>query len=243
MEKSVFKVFFSKEKENNWLNSMGQEGYLLSEINDSKYIFIKSETEKYYYSIEYLDTSPFSNIAEEYFASRKENGVHPLVSSGNWVYFVSSKSNIILNADSYKKNSKVYFWRSLYLFFFALCGATLCGYQAFSVKFLNCIGHVGNGQVDLLSTSDTKGLLSGLLNILKYIANFFLNVLNSYFKVWTNIFGESDAVAVISIIAPLVLLLLIICCFNFDNYVFFSKKEKLLYKENDNDEEGVKNAE
>ena len=71
MYKSIFKVFFSKDKEVKWLNKLGQEGYLLNSVSDSKYYFVINEEEKYYYSIENLDCSPRSEKAVQYFKSWK----------------------------------------------------------------------------------------------------------------------------------------------------------------------------
>lgn len=224
MDKSVFKVFFSKEKESNWLNRLGKEGYLLDSVNDSKYRFIKHEGEVFYYSIEYLDCSPRSDEANIYFKSREELGITPILASGNWVYFVSKQSEIQCTEEICKKNSKVYFWRSLYLLFFSICGSVFCGYHIFAASLLQNLDQAGNGQLDLLATNSGFAIL----NVLKSGFNYVIKAINAYFRIWTSIFGENDAVAVVSALVPFVLILLIIATFNIDSYICYFKKRKAL---------------
>lgn len=226
MKKSFFKVFFSKEKETDWLNSLGQEGYLLTGIYDSKYVFEQAEDQKIYYSIEYLVASPQSEEAKTYIDFRLSQGVNPVVSSGNWVYFVSKKGEVKKNSLIYNKNAKFYFWRSLYLLFFGLCGAILSGYQFFAIDYLKKIGHTGNGQIRNMLDMSQSGPLSGLFNALKTFANFLFELLNKYFKLWTNVLGKSDAVAVLSILLPVTVILLVIAGFNINEYILYKTKAK-----------------
>ena len=226
MEHSVFKVFFSKIKENDWLNLMGQQGYLLKEINDSKYLFsIDNEKEiKYSYSIEYLDFSPNSDKAVAYYQEREHLGIVPLISSGNWVYFVSSECDIEINEEGLTKNAAFYFIRSLYLLFFTLCASILTGYQIFAKSFLEKIGLHGDGRISkLLVKEGTTDFFESLLNGLKSVVNYLFKMANGYFRIWTNIFGNNDAVAVISILIPIIILLLIIATFNLDEYYGYTK--------------------
>ena len=222
MDKSVFKVFFSKEKENNWLNSLGQQGFLLESIWDSKYIFTKYEDEKFYYSIENLDCSPRSAQANEYFAEREGLGITPLLASGNWVYFVSKNTEIPCTKEICKKNSRVYFWRSLYLLFFAIWASVLCGYHIFMAGYLNIIGQAGEGCIELLSTDGNVEML----NLLKSGFNYILKAINAYFGIWTDIFGKNDAVAIVSAIIPILLIILLFAAFNLDSYICFKQKGK-----------------
>lgn len=241
MEQSVFKVFFSKKKETEWLNNMGHSGFYLSYINDSKYVFDVREGHFYGYSIEYLNCSPESDDAISYYKQYEAQGVYPVVSSGNWVYFVSEDKPIVVTPESYKKNSLFYFWRVFYLLFFSLCGAIVCGYQAFSVGYLERIGQHGNGQIrEVLNITGNNAIL----DTLKKLGNFLIDFVNRYFKLWTNIFGESDAVAVISIVAPITLALLIIAGFNLNEYFIYRSLSKVSLPQNKHyTEEGVINAE
>ncbi len=224
MDKSVFKVFFSKDKENKWLNELGKEGYLLESVNDSKYSFTKHDDKIFYYSIENLDCSPRSNSANEYYKSREDLGVIPILASGNWVYFVSDKSEIECTEEICKKNSRVYFWRTLYLLFFAICGSVLCGYHMFMTGYLQTIEQAGNGQIEMLSTDGNIAIL----NLIKSGFNYILKALNAYFRIWTDIFGKNDAVAVVAAVIPVVIILLVIASFNIDSYITFNKKRKAI---------------
>lgn len=227
MQTSIFKVFFSKEKEEKWLNSMGEKGYSLVSINDSKYQFDINEENTYNYSIEYLSCSPRSEDAILYFKSREEDAIFPIVSSGNWVYFSKKDGNIVKNSDVYKNNSMFYFWRALYMLFFGFCGAVVCGYQAFAIGFLERIGHTGNGMISkTFEMSKSTNVLNKVLNVLKKIGNIFFKMINKYFEFWTNILGESDAVAVISVVAPLTALLLVLGALNLKRYISYRKLSK-----------------
>ncbi len=224
MDKSVFKVFFSREKEADWLNRMGKEGYLLLAISDSKYKFSYTEGAKYWYSIEHIGCSPLSDEAVEYFKSREESGIMPVLSSSNWVYFVSTEAEIECTEDICKKNARFYLWRIIYLLFFSVCGAVLCGYHAFSIGHLQAIEQVGDGQIDLLATGTTMTLF----NAIKIGFNYVLKAINAYFSIWTDLFGKNDAVAVIAAIVPIMLILLVIASFNLDSYILYTKKKKSL---------------
>ncbi len=219
MKTVFFKIFLSKRSEEKWLNSMGENGYLLTNVNDSRYSFDFSEKCKYYYSIQYLDVSPKSDKADEYYQSLARSNIKPLVTSGNWVYFSKEDEPIQPSVEVYKKNSTPYFWRMLYMLFFALCGAVVCGYQAFAIGFLERVGHEGRGLIETTyEISNNAGLFNKLLNVLKFIGNTFFRMLNAYFELWTNVFGESNAVSVIAIVAPITVVLLILGALNFERY-------------------------
>lgn len=228
MNTSVFKIFFSKLSEEKWLNTMGEKGFELIGINDSKYTFSKSENLKFTYSIQQLGFSPKSTDAIDYYKSLEAEGIKPALSSGNWVYFVKSNGEIITSPDVYKRNAMPYFWRSLYMLFFGLCGSVVCGYQIFAIKFLQRVGYDGKGFIEkTYNTTDDGGLFTIAVNALKGLGNIFFKLLNAYFKLWTNAFGNSDAVAVISIVAPITVLLLIFGAINLQKYLQY----RTLYKD------------
>lgn len=239
MVQSIFKIFFSKKKEAEWLNLMGSSGYRLSRIDDSKYMFEFSENHFYSYSIEHLGYSPESESAVAYYEKCKEKDIYPIVSSGNWVYFVCEDKPIEISFQSYKKNSMFYFWRVFYLMFFALCGAIVCGYQAFAIGYLERIGQQGNGQIRFIFE---VGSDNSIINGMKMIGNFFIEMTNYYFKVWASVFGESDAVAVIAVIAPITLTLLIFAGFNLNEFLIHRSLSKLYIKNQPLSEEGTMNA-
>ena len=156
-----------------------------------------------------------------------------MLSSGNWVYFAKEGSEIVSNYEIHKKNSIFYFWRIIYLSFFAFCGAVLCGYQAFAVGYLKRIGYVGNGQIrEMLEITDKGSFLEGLLNALKGVVNFFLSLVNKYISLWTKAFGESDAIAVISIAAPITVIVLLCLAFNINEYIYCKQEAKRFTEKN-----------
>ena len=215
MEKTYYRVFLSKNEEREWLNKNGEEGYLLTKISDSKYFFTHNKGKKYTYSIEYLNMPSESQAAEEYFDSRKNLGVVPIVSGGNWVYFACDKGAIRQTSAMYKKNSIFYFWRSLYLFFFAVFGSILCGYHVFATDYIGRAGHEGDGKIDLL---EIEG--SGFSDTLKEIWNNLLELLNAtYVKLFTNIFGENDAALVLAVLIPIVIVFGVLFALNLSEYI------------------------
>ncbi len=227
MATSFFKFFLSKEKEKLWLNSMGEKGYKLVGLNDSKYLFELSDEHTYSYSIEHMGCSPRSENAVEYFDSLKVDGIVPVLSSGYWVYFVKEDGVINTTSQAYKKNSMCYFWRALYLLFFGMCGSIVCGYHAFAINFLSKSGYEGKGFIDKTYQMSTKtDILHKVLNLLRKSVNFLYEFLNKYFKLWTKEFGNSDAVAVISIVAPITVILLIFGAIQLEKYISYRKLSK-----------------
>lgn len=215
MEKSYFKVFFSKYKECDWLNRMGEKGYFLTKISDSRYYFKCSDEHKYKYSIEYLNVSAKSDEAISYYDSRRNYGVFPFISSDNWVYFYVEDGNIEDSLSIHQKNAVFYFWRSLYLFFFTLVSAVLCGYHYFAGDFIKRAGHSGNGSFGLLEVKGTS-----FLDTLKSLWNNVLEFINNtYLKLFALIFGENDSSIVLAFLIPVVIVLTVLFALNLNEFV------------------------
>ena len=227
MENSCFKIFISKNKECLWLNDMGKRGYKLIKIADSKYYFVHSNNNKYFYSIQHLGFATKSEQAEQYFSELEKNGVFPFLTGGDWTYFYSMKP-IEDTPEVYKKSSNVYFWRSLYLFFFSVVCAIVCGYQAFVGNFIKAAGHSGNG---LIRSFEIKGV--SLLDTLKIWLNGIIEFLNNtYIKLFVNIFGESDASIALAVLIPILIILTVCFAINFNEYLVTKKRFKELIKTN-----------
>ena len=220
-KESIFKIFFSKIKEQKWLNDMGAKGYRLASLNDSKYTFELSDSNTYTYSIENLGISPKSEDGKQLISQKTLNGVEVVHVHKNWVYFCTTDSDIIADDDVYKKNRSIYFWRSVYLFFFSMFGAIVCGYQAFASKFLVNIQHTSDGMLEMLE----KG--TGFKQYLNIGINRIFNLLNgTYLKFFREIFGNSDASVIIAFILPIVFILLVCFTFNFDEYLGYLQLSK-----------------
>ncbi len=225
MTKSFFKIFFSKIKENKWLNQLGQSGLLLEKISDSKYIFTESKNKKYYYSIEYLDCNPESDSAQALISEYRDQGIVPIVSAGNWVYFVSETKEIPRSKITLKNNSIPYLWRAIYFLFFAICGAVVCGYQLFAVYFLDKIGHLSDGVINHLNFDSSGTSFDSVLDIVVKPFNAVINILNKYYLSFiTDIFGANDAVIVIAMLLPIVIALVAFGALNLSEYLLYFKK-------------------
>ncbi len=210
MQETFFKVFFSKTKEKKWLDDMGENGYLLTKIKDSKYYFEHSEEHTYSYSIENLGVPPESEKGIEYISSYKEKNVDFIFKKGTWSYFVSADSEIEIDPSVYKRNNEVYFWRMVYLAFFAIAFAVVFGYQLFATDFLVNIGHKSDGGVAYIPEE----------SYLDIIQNAVFKVLNrTYFVPFRVIFGLNDASVVISLVLPAVIILGLLFAFNLDEYL------------------------
>lgn len=210
MQETFFKVFFSKTKEKKWLDSLGEKGYLLTKIKDSKYYFELSEEHTYSYSIESLGVPSQSETGTEYISSYKEKGIDFVLEKGTWTYFVATDSEIEIDASVYKKNNEVYRWRMIYLCFFAIAFAVVLGYQLFATDFLVNIGHKSDGGVAYVPEE----------SYLDKFQNAVFKVLNkTYFVPFRLIFGLNDASVVIALVLPAVIILGLLFAFNLDEYL------------------------
>lgn len=229
MQKSFFKVFFSKIKENEWLNTLGKEGYLLEKISDSKYYFTQKENTVFSYSIEHLDCPLKSEDGEKYLDQRRSENVLPIITSGRWVYFVTENADIEISNEIYRKNSVLYFWRALYLLFFAIVGVVVCGYQVFAIDYLARLGYASDGLIDKLSVGSSGTSFDNALDAILTPVNYVIDFINENLMIWLgDTFGRSDAVIILAILVPIVVALFVIGAFNLDEYISY----RLLIKKN-----------
>ena len=220
MEKVLYRIFPSKSFECKWLNKMGKMGYLLKSKSKAKYVFSLEKDKKFYYSIEYLDMAPKSEEAKSYIESREKNAEYIVALKRHWAYFRKVGSPIELSKEAYKMNCAVYFWRMLYLYFFAICSTVVCGYQAFAIRFLERVSLETSGQIrEFLIVAPDPNFFQAIINLFRRLINAFLELLNKYFAFCSKLFGESDAVSVIAILAPLAILLFILGGINLDKYI------------------------
>lgn len=220
MEKTFYRIFPSKTSECKWLNKLGNMGYLLKTKSKGKYVVELEKDKRYYYSIEYIDMAPESSDAKAYIESREANGEYIVALKRHWAYFRKVGSEIELTADAYKMNCAVYFWRMLYLYYFAVCSTVVCGYQAFAIGFLERVSLETSGQIrEFLVVAPNPNFFQAIINLFRRLINSFLELLNVYFALCAKLFGESDAVSVIAILAPLAVLLYVLGAINLDKYI------------------------
>ncbi len=227
MKQHFYKIFASKLYKINWLNRMGKNGYHLTAINGYKYTFEHFPEKKYYYSLEHLEYSPESTSAQKYYAEYKEKGIEPIIVSGNWVYFVSVDQPIETNPRVYKSNAKVYLWRSIYLYFFSIWAAIVCGYQFFAADYLERIGHASDGFMDKLEMGSSGTAFDSVLNILEKPINFIIDWINEFYLIWiAERYGANDAYVVLAMLLPVLLLLLVLASCSFNEFISYRRIAK-----------------
>lgn len=88
VRRSIFKsLFINLEKEENWLNSMCENGYALREISNGYYVFEPCDPGTYTYRIEFLKQEIFQKEKDSYLELMEELKVEPIASSNRWHYF------------------------------------------------------------------------------------------------------------------------------------------------------------
>lgn len=86
-EMTVVRVFYNADAEERWLNKFGARGYKLVSKTPFEYHFEKTNA-KWYYIIEWLDSSPESEENEEYIRSRVGSAIY-CGKSNCYAYFAS----------------------------------------------------------------------------------------------------------------------------------------------------------
>lgn len=244
MTKKVFKLFFSRLKEEKWLNEMGKKGYLLKGLFDSRYSFEYNEGHTYSYSVQNIGASVKSDTASEYFSQLEKENILPILSTnGNWVIFCREDKEIPRSAEVLTKNGLVYRIRSLYLYGFSLVIALVCGYQFYAIDYLVGVGYK-SGPVGLLELASETSFFSKILNGAKGIVNYLIELLNDYFSVWIKLLSNcenpdcttvdhvcgSDAIRVLAVLLPLLVILIIIATFNLDEWFSYRRALKKVSK-------------
>ncbi len=217
MKNHYLKVFFSKKKEIDWLNSMGKQGYLLTKVSDSKYYFTHSDKHKYSYFIEHLNSAVDSEDSAEYISAKQSAGATLVTNIGLWAYFVYNEPTYKPNTTAYKNNSIPYLWRTIYLMFFIIMGAIFAGYQAFAADFLTRVGYESDGYIGLIQiNSDASTFGKGFKTIVNSLVGF---INEHYLSFFVEKFGASDACIVLGALIPVILILLVFFTLNLDEYI------------------------
>ena len=243
MKTSCFRVFFSKLSEQKWLDSLGVKGYLLESANDSRYKFTVSEEHVYSYSIEHIGVAPESDTAKEYYEKLSESGIKPVLSSGQWVYFVKEDGQTEHTAEKYRKNAKPYLARGLYYLGFALTFAIVCGYQFYAINLLQSAGSASAGDViDKVGLLESAGFFDKIINVLIAVLNFFIKIANGYFKLWQGWLGTGGASAVLSVLLPVTAVLTVMFGMNIAEFTAYRKEAKSISGTDAKTEELQENA-
>ena len=88
MTKTVRKLFFlwEYEKEEEWINQMAREGWMLIRTGFRKYVFEKGKPGEYTYRVELLDKDKNSKESNSYLLFLKDTGIEIVGECYNWVY-------------------------------------------------------------------------------------------------------------------------------------------------------------
>ncbi len=243
MVTKVFKLFFSHIKEEKWLNEMGQKGYFLTGLVDSRYTFEHDEAHTYSYCIQNIGASANSDIATEYFGRMQGEGINPIIASGHWIIFCKKDGEILPDAEVIKKNSITYKVRTLYYYGFSLVLALVSGYQLYAVNYLESVGYK-SGPIGLLELAESESFLQKIGNAAKSVVNFLADSVNSYFNMWIRWLSKcqsptcttvehvcgSDAIRVLSVLIPILVILILFGTFNLDEWISHAKRVKDLKK-------------
>ena len=200
--KTIKKRFFSSCKECDWLNKLGEQGYLLIGRTENTYTFELTQ-KTLFYSVEWLDCAPECEEAVNYFNAYKENGVELTATYSLWAYFVTS--NPITPSDDARRRTAVgYRNTALWLCAADLITAVLVAYQFSSIPHLEA-NSVFFKAPTLESASNS---FLQLLYRLWYGAE---KLLYFYTKLCANLFGKTKASLALGILIPLAIVLSVLC--------------------------------
>ena len=88
MKKRIHKIFWiwESDKEEEWLNTMSAEGWLLCDVGLCRYTFAEGTPGEYQYRLELLDNWPSHPKSIEYLHFLEETGAEHIGSVLRWVY-------------------------------------------------------------------------------------------------------------------------------------------------------------
>ncbi|MEK3766047.1 DUF2812 domain-containing protein [Solibacillus sp. FSL K6-4121] len=141
----IFKFFFDDAKEENWINDMANQGWLLKKIRFSFYYFEQGEQGEYEYRLEVLDHFLKGKDVKEYLDFTESAGIELIQKRLNWLYFRQNKSKGPFELYSDASSKLNYFNRMLSIYypllfinFLAACtnGAFALGELTYDVNFL-----------------------------------------------------------------------------------------------------------
>lgn len=94
MKKTCYRIYYvwEWEKEEEWLNTMSQEGWQLIKASIGKYVFESGDSGAYTYRLELLDKSLHSEESTSYLNFLKETGIEMVGKCRNWIYLRSKTS-------------------------------------------------------------------------------------------------------------------------------------------------------
>lgn len=86
MKKTVYRLFWDYEKEEEWLNQMVDKGWAMKDYFLGRYVFEPCTKGAYIYRIELLDQKVTRSKSQDYLNLLEETGIVHVASYGNWIY-------------------------------------------------------------------------------------------------------------------------------------------------------------
>ena len=202
-QKKFRQEFFSVQKEQEWLNQRGGEGYMLLEKRDSTYIFELFEGERFCYLIEWLDCAPDSDAGMACVEAHEARGERMVFSAKCWAYFMKRGEQPQTDAAAAQRNAGHYGNIAYFWYILTAVGAALCAYNFYYCSFFAREGIAGS-PISLLSVaSSAEGFFNAVLVFGRRIVNGCVRVLNWYFDLWQPLLGTTPAAKVLAFALPL----------------------------------------
>ena len=173
MTKTIHKIFWAwqYEKEEQWLNQMSNQGYMLTHVGFFCYTFEYDPENTYQYQLELLEHLPNHPKSQAYIAFLEETGISYVGSIFFWAYFrkPADQKGFCLYSDS---SSRLLYFVRLAKFFLPL------GLANFIIGAVNVSLYFKN-------TSAVFNLCAGSLNLLlsAFVAYFVVKLLIKYKKI------------------------------------------------------------
>ena len=125
MTKRVFKYIVDFEWEENWLNEMAAQGWMLKTFFMGMYEFCQGEPGEYIYRLELLPHRSGSLESRKYFSFLEETGIEIVSTWHYWVYYrrKANEGPFDIYSDI---DSRIQHHRRVYRFFFPLGIALAC---------------------------------------------------------------------------------------------------------------------
>ncbi|MDI2585783.1 MULTISPECIES: DUF2812 domain-containing protein [unclassified Psychrobacillus] len=92
MKKVKYRLYVDYEKEEQWINELAQQGWLLEKFKFFRFTFVKGEAGSYIYRNELLAGLALKD-KNEYLQFLKESGIEIVSKFGGWVYFRKKASD------------------------------------------------------------------------------------------------------------------------------------------------------
>ncbi|TCI22458.1 DUF2812 domain-containing protein [Exiguobacterium sp. SL-9] len=91
--KTIYRVYVDYEKEEQWLNEMAEQGWLLERFKIGRYVFSKGEPGAYMYRIELLEELPNHPKSTAYLEFLDEMEIEVVDTSFRWIFLRKRTEN------------------------------------------------------------------------------------------------------------------------------------------------------